>query len=138
MKPCPGRLVSRKSELSLQAHGTDPVLLAGDQPHGEEPESQRLSRAIEDRSGDDGCLMMTARAFLDSSFSEDPMTTCSASWALKTIGPSDDFEVLATGLIGVEPVIKLDQVGRILVGAKHFRASGYSSRFPVIIASLAT
>ena len=44
MQPGPGRLVAAQTEHPLEAQRTDAVLLAGDEPHGEKPQPQRLAR----------------------------------------------------------------------------------------------
>lgn len=51
VQPGPRRLVAAQPQHTLQAQGAHPILLAGDEPHRQEPQPQGLARPFEDRAG---------------------------------------------------------------------------------------
>src|SRR5271157_4376268 len=51
VEPCPGCLIASQAEYPLQAQGAHTVLLAGHEPHCEEPRPQRFTRVLKYRAG---------------------------------------------------------------------------------------
>src|SRR5208283_3218038 len=56
VQPGPGSFVAAKPQFPLQPERTDPILLAGDEPHRQKPQPQRLACVLQHRAGRQGCL----------------------------------------------------------------------------------
>ena len=95
------RLIAAQPQRPLQAHGADPVLLAGDLPHHSEPSRQRLVAAVENRT------VLSATTFWTFVHEFSPLELCAgltntASGSLRAPG-----DRLCTDVAGVNNALSL-------------------------------
>jgi hypothetical protein len=124
VKHCPDRLVSLHTELTLKAQRANPTLLARDQPHRAEPQSQWETRAVEDGSRRRRNLVMAVGSFQHASPRIDPRMARPAARAAEPLGPPKPREVLPASVRGSESSFELKQGGRIVFPVGHGRYLG--------------
>ncbi len=107
VEPSPGRLVAAQPEHPLQAQGTDAVLLAGDEPHRQEPHPQRLACVLEHRAGCQRCAPMTTPAPQQPIRHRPRLPDHSAVRAGKTIRPTEAPDILPASRVAAEPLVHL-------------------------------
>src|SRR5215472_17010325 len=131
MQHRPGRLVALQAQHALQAHGADPVLLAGHPPHRPEPQGQWQAAVLKDRSRSHRNLAMTPRA-LPQQIRRRPRLPPSTARALEAIRPAQLKQICPAGLLGRKPGLQFQQISRIVLhGPKHYRLwSPESSKYP--------
>src|SRR6516164_7045306 len=131
MQQRPGRLVALQAQNTLQAHGADPVLLAGHPPHGTKPQGQRQAAVLKDRTGGNRNLVVTTgTAYKTVAFR--PALRLATARAAKTVRPTKLKEILPAGRLGRKACLQLPQVSRIILhGQKHYRLGlRESSKYP--------
>lgn len=108
VQPGPGSLVALESEKALQTFGASPCLLGADPPDGQEPLSQRLSGAFQDRSCSEGSLSAALRA-LNVVPTVGPPLAVATDWTPVSLWPPDLKEVCPAGLLRAESLLELDE-----------------------------
>ena len=99
MQHRPRRLVAAQTKNTLQTQGADAVLLAGNLPHGAEPDRQRHVAVLKNGARNDRHLVATMVA----KPAMPPNRPGIATHATRTdpaAGPAQCREVLNTGLLG--------------------------------------
>ena len=96
VQPRPDRLIALETKLTLQSQSTNPIFLAGDQPHGQEPELQRLPRPLEKGPRRDGCLTMAGRTFPQTLSSRRPSSVHFTFRTSKTVRPPKSLQIGTT------------------------------------------
>ena len=115
VQPRPDRLIALETKLTLQSQSTNPIFLAGDQPHGQEPELQRLPRPLEKGPRRDGCLTMAGRTFPQTLSSRRPSSVHFTFRTSKTVRPPKALQIGTTILVSLKTPPKLNQICRIIL-----------------------
>ena len=110
----PGCLVATQPKHPLQAQGTDAVLLAGDEPHRQEPHPQRLARPLEDGAGRQRRLSSTCPAVKHLTRRYPRLPNRSASPANEPLRPTQPPDVVPASRLGAEPRIHLLERPRVI------------------------
>ena len=78
VKPCPGGFISREAKLTLKPHCANPILFRSNQPHGEEPQPQRLASTVKNRPRCRRGLVVTSSTLSQRLSADRPELFCSA------------------------------------------------------------
>src|SRR5664279_741296 len=135
-RPC--RLITAPAEHTLQRYSAHPVLLAGQQPHGAKPHSQRRSRILKHRARGHRNLIAAVGA-LNTARLQRPALVCFTSRTKESIRPAEIEQVLPAGLLRAEAPLKLQKRPRIILfhGHEHYRLGRPESNgYPVWCLSL--
>ena len=116
VQPCPRCLVTAQSQNPLDPQGTGAGLLAGHQPDPAKPQSKRLVRVLENRSGCNGCLK-SARGTSYQTALRKPSPLIGTSGTRKTIGPLEPEEVLPARLFRGKPTFEFQKRSRVVLHA---------------------
>src|ERR1700723_683126 len=108
MQHRPGGLIAAQAENTLQAQSTDAILLAGDLPHGEEPDRQGQVTVLKNGSRGDR-LLMTATAARPPIPPNRPSIGSRAPRAHPSSGPPQSCEVFGAGILAAKPPFQLQQ-----------------------------
>lgn len=114
VEPCPGCLIASQPEYPLQAQGAHTVLLAGHEPHREEPHPQRFTRVLKYRAGCQGRAPIAAPAPQQSVRHHPRFLDLLAMRAAKAVRPSQPANILPTCCIITEPLFHLLECPRIV------------------------
>src|SRR6266496_2070245 len=114
VEPRPGCLVATQPKHPLQAQGTDAVLLAGDEPHRQEPHPQRLARPLEDRAGRQRRFSSTCPAVKHPTRRYPRLPNRSASPANEPLRPTQPPDIVPASRLGAEPIIHLLERPRVI------------------------
>ena len=114
LKLGPGRRVAFQIQYSLEPERVGPVLLSGQLPHRQEPNLQRLARALEKRSRGQPRLRMTvwAQQYITSCMPRLPRFPTVA--AEKSVAPSQALKVALAVFFIAKELMKLGQVPRVV------------------------
>ena len=131
MHPGPSGLVAAQSQNALQPQGAHAVLLRHDMPHGSEPQAQRLACVLKDRAGGDGGLPPAAGA-LEPDLAHRPSPLMPATRTAESVRPAQGEQIVATGLLGGEPRLELEQITRVILHEAAYYILGLpeSSGYP--------
>src|SRR5208283_4976953 len=131
MQQRPGRLVALQAQHTLQADGTDAVLLAGHPPHGTKPQGQRQATVLKDRPGGNRALVVTTGT-AHKTVGLRPALRLAAARAPKTVRPTKLKQVLPARRFRRKACLQLRQISRIILhGQKHYRLwLRESSKYP--------
>jgi hypothetical protein len=108
----PGRFVPADPQLALEQQGRHPALIGRHQIGGPEPQRQRRSRPVENRSRGQRRLVAAVRTLPPAPIAQGEGPRVAAPWTAKTIRPPADFQVLPAGLIGRELPLERTETGR--------------------------
>src|SRR6516164_896432 len=114
MQPRPGRLVSAQAQHSLQSQGAGSLLLDRHPPHRAEPQRQRRTGVLKDRSGRHRGWVRASGA-LAKPASQRPRSTLPATWATEAVRPPQPKEILPTGFLGGKTNFKLTEIARVVL-----------------------
>ena len=114
VQPGPGRLVAAEPEHPLQPERADAVLLAGNEPHGHEPGSERLARALENGAGGERRARVTAAAAQQIVRHRPRLVAHTAMRADEALRPAQASNVLSTRRIVPEPLVHLLERARVV------------------------
>src|SRR3990172_694201 len=106
VQPRPRRLIAAKPQFPLEPERTDPVLLAGDEPHRQKPHPQWLAGAFEDRPGRQRCLLAAGPAPQPPSRHHPWFPRHPAMRAGEPCRPSQTTDVVLAGFVVAEPLVK--------------------------------
>ena len=107
VEPGPGRLVAAQPEHPLQAQGADAVLLAGDEPHRQEPHPQRLACVLKHRAGRQRCAPTTTPAPQQPIRHRPRLPDHAAVRAGEAIRPTESPDILPASRVAAEPLVHL-------------------------------
>src|SRR5208337_3442496 len=105
VQPSPGGLIATKPQFPLEPERTDSVLLAGDEPHRQKPQPQRLACVLEHRASRQSCFPLAGATPEPVSRHGPRLTSRAAFRAHKSIRPPQAPDIVATGGIGAEPLV---------------------------------
>ena len=105
VQPSPGGLIATKPQFPLEPERTDSVLLAGDEPHRQKPQPQRLACVLEHRASRQSCFRLAGATPEPVSRHGPRLTSRAAFRAHKSIRPPQAPDIVATGGIGAEPLV---------------------------------
>ena len=118
VQPGPGGLVAAEAEGALQPQGAHPVLLAGHEPHRQEPCPQRLAGPFENRAGGHRGLPATCPAPQPATGHFPRLADNSTVWAAKAPRPAEPADIGAAGNLTPKPLVQLPE-GAWVVSARH-------------------
>jgi len=127
----PSRFVALQAQHALQPHGADAVLLASHPPHRSEPQGQRQSAVLKNRSRSHRNLTMTSRA-LPQQIGSWPGLPASTARAAESIRPAKLKQIRPASRLGREAPLQFQQVPRIIFHSKknYWLWSPESSKYP--------
>lgn len=113
VEPRPGGLIAVNTEHPLEGQGVGSVLVAGDLPGGDEPQLERLTGSLEDRSGRDVC---SAPALgIEGSPRRAPwLPSVAARRADKAVRPAQPLQEAFAGVFVREEPVERGQILRII------------------------
>ena len=115
VKPLPCSVVAPKAENSLQAKSAGSVLLTGNKPHGEKPNTKRFVSLMKQCSCSNGSLAFALSAQEKASPHQGWIFRCyPAGRAPETFRPSKFSNILEAVVFGAKPVIKFLKRSRVV------------------------
>jgi len=118
VQPRPSRFVTPQAQHSLQPQGADPVLLAGHPPDRPEPQGQRRSRPLENRSCRH-CRLVSTIGTNPPPATGHPIRFTLASRTSKPLRTAETPEILPTGLFRRKPPFQFHQRARVILHVPH-------------------
>ncbi len=130
MQPSPSGLIATHSKHTFKAQSTRTILLAGNVPHGPEPQRQRQTAVLKDSPRSDRHLATTTAAQKQPP-AHRPRLIPATLRAYKAVGPTEIEQVAPAQLIRGKPALQFQQRSWIIFhDYKHYRiglveSSGY-------------
>ncbi len=114
VQPGPGRLVAAQAQHSLQAQGAHPILLAGDEPHRQQPHPQRLAGVLAHRAGCQRGFRVARRTPEHAPRRHPRFLDRAAPTAHEHGWPTQASNVVAATSLRLEPVVHLLERARVI------------------------
>src|SRR5271165_1276976 len=128
VQPGPGSFVAAKPQSPLEAERTDPILLAGDEPHRQKPHPQRLTGTLEDRPGGQRCLF--AAGPTPQPCHPPWLPRLSAMGAGESLRPAQTMDVLAAGRVVTEAFVHRLKRARVIKSSDRVSSGLHQTGVP--------
>lgn len=114
MQPGPCRLIAAEPQFPLEPKRADAVLLAGDEPHGQEPRPQRLTGSLEDRPGSQRGLSAADPTSQPTARHCPWLLRRTAMGADEPAGPTQTADVAPARFVVAEPLVQRRECLRVI------------------------
>ena len=130
VQPGPGSFVAAKPQFPLEAERTDPILLAGDEPHRQKPHPQRLTGTLEDRPGGQRCLFAAGPTPQPSPCHHPWLPRLSAMGAGESLRPAQMTDILPAGRVVTKAFVHRLKRARVIKSSDRVSSGVHQTSVP--------